>query len=381
MKDGTFNVNNFFVKGYAEALKFTDAEIADFQSFVSSHTAKEIADKLASLPPETVMKIDEMRPTSSVGIAWRVDPWYLSRFLMSTPESWQNVLEYAGIQFTQADLDRLHNGTQSDMVAWLSTLSNDKFEKVQAYAYNAVDNTGKPYFATGWDDKSAYDPEIGRVVSPAEKDAIGRIKFYTINMYFSIRGGNGGLTATGSGKVIPNTNGLWKPDAFKEYLTDAAIADFVAHPDKGTFAGGTGGNITFGDGTSTAGGSVGVQGGSTTGGGFTTSNTTTSTSTINSSNTSVSGNPYAGFFSAANMSTLDTWINTKIRAKASTMTADNYSTFINTLATKITSLKSSITDQTKLTILNYILYEVTTIQSGLTNTSSGSTSFLDQLIN
>ena len=379
MKDGTFNVNNFFVKGYAQALKFSDAEIADFQSFVNSHTAKEIADKIASLPTDTIMKIDEMRPTSSVGIAWRVDPWYLSRFLMSTPESWQNVLEYAGIPFTQADLDRLHNGTQADMVSWLSTLSNDKFEKVQAYAYNASDITGKPYFATGWDDKSSYDPEIGRVVTPAEKDAIARIKFYTVNMYFTLRGGNGGLTATGSGKVIPNTNGLWKPDAFKEYLTDAAIADFVAHPDKGTFAGGTGGNITFGDGTRTAGGSIGTQTVSTTSSPVTptTDNTLTNASNPNASYI----NPYASSFSAANLSTLGTWINTKIRAKQSTMTAANYSTFINTLATKITSLKSSMTDQTKITILNYILYEVTTIQSGLSDSSGSSTSFLDQLIN
>ncbi len=257
MKNGTFDVNNQFIKFMAMGLKFSEAEVKEFQDFVNSHTTKEIADKIASLPVESILKIDEMRPSASVGAAMRVDPWYLSRHILSHPESWQNVLEHAGIPFTQADLDKLYKGTQADMVAWLATLTNDKFERVQAFVYNSTDTMGKPYFNTGWDDLPGYSPELGRVVSPAEKDAISRIRFYTINMYFVKPGGHGDLTPTGSGKVVPNTNGLWKSDAFKEYLTPAAIADFIANPEKGTFAGGTGGNIRFGDGITTAGGSIG----------------------------------------------------------------------------------------------------------------------------
>ena len=80
---------------------------------------------------------------------------------------------------------------------------------------------------------------------------------------------------------------------------------------------------------------------------------------------SLTSNPYASSFSSANLSTLDTWITNKIRAKANTLSPADYTTFINTLVTKITTLKNSMTDQTKVTILNYILYEVTSIQSGL----------------
>ncbi len=81
-------------------------------------------------------------------------------------------------------------------------------------------------------------------------------------------------------------------------------------------------------------------------------------------------NPYASSFSSSNITTLDTWITNKIRAKASTVSAADYATFINTLVTKVTTLKNSMTDQTKVAILNYILYEVTVIQNGLSVNST-----------
>ena len=231
MKDGTFDVNKFFVSGYAQALGFTEAQIKDFQKFVIVHSAKEIADKIATFSTENIIKIDEMRPTASVGIAWRVDPWYLSRGLMQSPEAWQNVLEYAGIASTQADLDKFYRMPQSELVAWLATLTNDKFEKIQAYFYNGYDmTTQKSYFPNGWDDKSAYDPEIGRVVSPQEKDAIARIKFYVMYSYFIQPGGHDELTTLG--KTKRNKDGMWVSDAFKEYLTEATIRDYVVNTNK-----------------------------------------------------------------------------------------------------------------------------------------------------
>lgn len=194
MKNGTFDTSNFFVKGYANALGFTDEQVKDFQQFVASHTAAQVADQLATFSRETILKLDEMRPksSSSVGIAWRVDPWYLSRGLSESPEAWQNVLEYAGIPFSKADLDKFYRMLQSEKVGWLASLSNPQFEKVQAYFYNGNQTaTNIPFFATGWDDKTAYDPEIGRVVSPAEKSAIARIKFVAINSGLAKDGGHG----------------------------------------------------------------------------------------------------------------------------------------------------------------------------------------------
>jgi hypothetical protein len=119
---------------------------------------------------------------------------------------------------------------QADLVKWLSTLTNDKIEKIQAYFYNGNTQDGKPYFASGWDDKSAYDPEIGRVVSPQEKDAIARIKFYVTYTYFILPGGHDEFTSLG--KTKRNKDGMWVVDAFKEYLTEAAIRDYVANTNK-----------------------------------------------------------------------------------------------------------------------------------------------------
>jgi hypothetical protein len=107
MKDGTFNVDNIFTTNHARyALGFTDAQIEEFRTFVRNSTAKQIADKLATFSPEVVIKIDSMRPASSVGIAWRVDANSLARHLVGIPEAWQNILEYAGIPITQAELDK-----------------------------------------------------------------------------------------------------------------------------------------------------------------------------------------------------------------------------------------------------------------------------------
>jgi hypothetical protein len=83
------------------------------------------------------------------------------------------------------------------------TLSNDKFEKIQAYAYNAFDmGAARPFFATGWDDKPAYSPEIGRIVTPAEKNAIARIKSYISLTVFHLDAGRGILSAIGKTKQI-----------------------------------------------------------------------------------------------------------------------------------------------------------------------------------
>lgn len=90
-----------------------------------------------------------------------------------------------------------------------------------------------------------------------------------------------------------------------------------------------------------------------------------------------SANPYASSFSSANLSALDTWITTKIRAKENTLSAADYSKLIDALVAKITTLKGTMTDQTKVTVLNYILYEVTAIQSRL---SASNTSFLDDIL-
>lgn len=258
MKDGTFNVSNVFTKNYASALGFSDADIKAFQDFVGSHTAREIADRIATFPADAVLKLDEMRPTSSPGIAWRVDSNTLARYLISVPEAWQNVLEYAGIPVTKADLDKTYGSTKEDIAAWLSTLSNDKFEKVQAYAYNSFDMAAvKPFFASGWDDKSAYDPEMGRVVTPAEKDAIKRIKDFTTLSVFLTDPGHDILSPIGKTKrIVDGAYAYWKPGAFKEYLTEDAIKDFIAHPDKGVFAGGSNGSITFKDGTVSNGGTT-----------------------------------------------------------------------------------------------------------------------------
>lgn len=67
MKDGTFNVDNIFLTNHAKhALGFTDAQIEEFRTFVRNNTTRQIADRLATLPVEIVIKIDSMRPASSV---------------------------------------------------------------------------------------------------------------------------------------------------------------------------------------------------------------------------------------------------------------------------------------------------------------------------
>jgi hypothetical protein len=147
MKNGTFDLDNFFTNNHAKyALGFTDVEIAEFKAFVKSSTVKQVADKLATFSPENIVKIDSMRPPASVGIAWRTDAQYLANQIKQQPESWQNVLEYAGIPATKEYMDKLYKMSFVEFRNLLSGLPNHQFEKIQAYYYNSVDVTGKPVF-------------------------------------------------------------------------------------------------------------------------------------------------------------------------------------------------------------------------------------------
>lgn len=164
--------------------------------------------------------------------------------------------------------------------------------------------------------------------------------------------------------------GTWSSDPGRVSYTEWARAWYCAG--NGDV---NGGKVDYGRGATTqqcdgggSSGGAGVTGSSTSGG-----NTNGSTLYIaprSPDYVSTTSNPYASSFSSANISTLDTWITNKIRAKANTVSAADYATFINTLVTKVTTLKNSMTDQTKVAILNYILYEVTVIQNGLSVNST-----------
>lgn len=76
---------------------------------------------------------------------------------------------------------------------------------------------------------------MGRVVSAVEKNAIERIKYYITMTLFSSDPARGVLSALGKSKLESGENEgylRFKPDAFKAYLTEAAIADYVKNPNK-----------------------------------------------------------------------------------------------------------------------------------------------------
>lgn len=256
---GEWVLPDWQVAGYAWSSWLSPADIKEINTFVRTHSVSDIAKRLSELSSEIIVKIDTLRPMASVWIAWRVDVWYLSKGLMERPEAWENVLDYAGISFNNKDLDNAYKWGQEAVTKWLSTLSNDKLEKIQAYFYNAVEIASqKPFFEEGWDDMSGYDPEIGRVVTAKEKDAIARIKFVVSNTIFSSDPAHGILSSIGKTKVDPN--GGWIPFAFKEYLTESAIKDYLANPNKWLFAGGSGNRFDWSDGTSTL---IGASGSTT----------------------------------------------------------------------------------------------------------------------
>lgn len=308
----------------------------------------------------------------------RVGPDWIASSLKNTPESWQNVLEYAGITVTKADLDKLYNASKADITQMLGKLPNDQFEKIQAYFFNGVDiHTSKPYFSQGWDDLSAYSPEIGRVVSPAEKNAIERIKAVAILQDFSADR-NGNLTAFAKSQVDPSGSSAflaWKPGTFKSYLTEAAIADYVAHPDKGVFAGGSNNTINWKDGTTT------IIGNKTSAIGTIISTTMKSPTNQQireyyANNPDIKSNPYASSLSSGSKTKIDAWISSKILSKKDTLDSENYTLFIQKILGKLDVAKTKTSNKNILNIINYIAYGLRDIldQSSINN------SFLDSLI-
>ena len=186
IKGGTYDLNNFLTKNTLK-LWLSDAEIANLIKYANTHSVAETVKYLGdpnTFPASAIFILDEFRPMSSPGIAMHASPWMIGRHLNQHPEMWQNVLEYAGIAYTQADLDRFYRMPYPEFESWIAKLTTEKIEKIQAYGFNSTSGVGNIYFAQGSDEKSAYDPEIGRVVTPKEKDAINRIKFYVIQTYF-----------------------------------------------------------------------------------------------------------------------------------------------------------------------------------------------------
>lgn len=243
LKNGAYDTNNPMTKSFLRSW-FSEQEINEVKTYVDTHSTQEVAVYLSKLAPSTIMILDEFRPKASPGAAIPVGAVGLARMLQQYPESWQNTLEYAGIPFTNADLDRFYRMSHKDFTAWLASLTTEQAEKVQGYALGSNNAYQNSMIATGWQDKISYTPELGRVVSPVEKDAIARIKFYVVQTLFVKSGGQGELTELG--KTKQGTDGaIWKTDAFKEYLTEAAITDYVNNPQKGVMAGGTNGVINW----------------------------------------------------------------------------------------------------------------------------------------
>lgn len=258
MKDGSYVLDGPMVAGIATGVMgYTAAEFEQFKQFVRTHSVEEITAEIAKMPTDKIIAIDEWRPTAG-NTGWRVSPEAIVKILLTNPESIAVAFEQAGIPLTHADLTRYYSMTNQQLEVELKKLTNDQLEKIQGRLATTKSNCSNNYAPNlasqcatpGWQDLSSFSPEVGRVVSPAEKDAIRRIKTYISLTVFNAGGEANNMSTLGK----QNWDGTgWKRDAFKPYLTNAMIADYVAHPTKGEFMGGSGTNYKWGDGTISAG--------------------------------------------------------------------------------------------------------------------------------
>lgn len=140
IKDDSYDLNNFFTKNTLK-LWLTDAEITNLSTYARTHTVAETVKYLSDpkkIPTSVIFILDEFRPMSSPGIAMHAGPAWLGRHLYQHPENWQNVLEYAGIAYTKADLERFYRMPYPEFESWIASLTSEKFEKIQAYGFNST---------------------------------------------------------------------------------------------------------------------------------------------------------------------------------------------------------------------------------------------------
>lgn len=163
---------------------------------------------------------------------------------------------------------------------------------------------------------------------------------------------------------------VWKKDAFKEYLTEAAIKDFVANPNKGVWTGGSSGNMTWKDGTVTSAGTNNIT--NTPPKSNPTTNTPTSSSIVTVTN------PYANSLSLATRTKLNTWIATNITSKSTSLSMTNYDILLTKVIAKLKTVKTHTTNASKINVINYLISEIQNIQDSLINDD---TSFLDSILN